>query len=175
MLNKIIINTKSWNDESAKQSSYTLSAIPLDSALSADLPTVVNGVIKNNTIDMGEAVYWLARYNGYFYANSEIIRFDAVQYAIPAASFESTLSAIHNSKTITITDGTISKFAVGQKVSVASGEASLTFQSDTKVVSIDAAKKKVTLSKSAQETGTGLIIVEEPSNVWISSVEEYQK
>jgi hypothetical protein len=75
-------NTKSWNDESAKQSSYTLAAIPLDSDLSADLPQVVSGVIVNNTIDMGEAVYWLARYNGYFYANSEIIKFDAVQYNV---------------------------------------------------------------------------------------------
>jgi hypothetical protein len=75
-------NTKSWNDESAKQSSYTLAAIPLDSNLSKNVPVVVNGVVKNNTIDMGEAVYWLARYNGYFYANGEIIRFDAVQYNV---------------------------------------------------------------------------------------------
>jgi hypothetical protein len=75
-------NTKSWNDESAKQSSYTLSAIPLDTTLTADLPQVVNGVIVNNVMDLGEAVYWLSRYNGYFYANGEIIQFDAVQYNV---------------------------------------------------------------------------------------------
>ncbi len=74
--------TKSWNDESSKQSSYTLAAIPLDSDLSTDLPTVVDGVVVNNTMDLGEAVYWLSRYNGYFYANGEIIRFDAVQYNV---------------------------------------------------------------------------------------------
>jgi hypothetical protein len=33
-------------------------------------------------MDLGEAVYWLSRYNGYFYANGEIIRFDAVQYTV---------------------------------------------------------------------------------------------
>ncbi len=75
-------NTKSWNDESGKQSSYTLAAIPLSTTLSAELPTVVNGVITNNTIDLGEAVYWLSRYNGYFYSNSEILRFDAVEYNV---------------------------------------------------------------------------------------------
>jgi hypothetical protein len=75
-------NTKSWNDESGKQSSYTLAAIPLSSNLPKALPTVSNGVVVNNIMDLGEAVYWLSRYNGYFYANGEIIRFDAVQYNV---------------------------------------------------------------------------------------------
>jgi hypothetical protein len=74
-------NTKAWNDESGKQSSYTLAAIPLDTTLSSDIPFVENGVVVNNTMDLGEAVYWLSRYNGYFYANGEIIKFDAVQYS----------------------------------------------------------------------------------------------
>ncbi len=74
--------TKAWNDESSKQSSYTLSAIPLSSDITSDLPTVEGGVVINNTMDLGEAVYWLSRYNGYFYANGEIIRFDAVQYNV---------------------------------------------------------------------------------------------
>ena len=75
-------NTKSWNDESNKQSAYTLSAIPLDSDLSDNLPTVVDGSVIDNIMDLGEAVYWLSRYNGYFYANGEIIRFDAVEYNV---------------------------------------------------------------------------------------------
>lgn len=76
-------NTKSINDETKNQSSYVLSAIPLTSDLSETIPTVSNNVVINNIIDLGEAVYWLSRYNGYFYANGEIIRFDAVEYNIP--------------------------------------------------------------------------------------------
>lgn len=76
-------NTKAVNDEVGNQSSYVLSAIPLTSDLSDAVPTVVNNSIINNIMDLGEAVYWLSRYNGYFYANAEIIKFDAVEYNIP--------------------------------------------------------------------------------------------
>ena len=75
--------TKSVNDELAQQSGYTLSAIPLNSDLSDEIPRVVDHQIINNTIDLGDGVYWLSRYNGYFYANGEIIKYDAVQYSIP--------------------------------------------------------------------------------------------
>jgi hypothetical protein len=74
--------TKSWNDELSKQTAYSLSAIALNSDLSDQVPTVSNGVIINNTIDLGDSIYWLSRYNGYFYANGEIIRFDAVEYNV---------------------------------------------------------------------------------------------
>jgi hypothetical protein len=63
-------------------SSYTLSAIPLNSDILATPPSVVNGEVVNNIIDLGEGVYWLGRYNGYFYANGEIIKFDAVEYSV---------------------------------------------------------------------------------------------
>ena len=76
-------NTKSVNDEIAQQSAYTLSAIPLNSDLTDAVPTVVNNQIINNVIDFGDGIYWLSRYNGYFYANGEIIKYDAVQYSIP--------------------------------------------------------------------------------------------
>jgi hypothetical protein len=76
-------NTKSVNDEVNDQSAYSLAAIPLNTNLSSNLPTVSNNQIIDNTIDLGEAVYWLPRYNGYFYANGEIIKYDAVQYSIP--------------------------------------------------------------------------------------------
>jgi len=75
-------NTKSINDQSGKQSDYVLSAIPLNSSLSSSLPTVINNQIVNNTMDLGEGIYWISRYNGYFYANSEIIKYDAVQYSV---------------------------------------------------------------------------------------------
>jgi len=75
-------NTKSVNNETGMQSSYLLSAIPLNSNLSNQLPTVVNREIINNVIDFGEGVYWIARYNGYFYSNGEIIKYDAAQFNV---------------------------------------------------------------------------------------------
>lgn len=76
------------NDES-NSAGYSLSAVPLDKDLSADLPYVSNNTVFNNTISFGEGVYWLGKYNGYFYANGEIIRFDAVQYSIPGLAASS--------------------------------------------------------------------------------------
>ena len=76
------LNTKSQNGELTNQSAYSLAAIPLNSNLSSALPTVVNGSIINNIIDFGEGVYFITRYNGYFFANGEIIRYDAVEYSI---------------------------------------------------------------------------------------------
>jgi len=76
-------NVRSINNETGDQSSYNLAAIPLSSNLSANLPEVIGNRLANNIIDLGEAVYWLGRYNGYFYANGEIIKFDAVQYNVP--------------------------------------------------------------------------------------------
>jgi len=73
--------TKTANN--TMQSKYVLSAMPLNSDLTAEVPQVVNGVLKNNVIDFGENIYWLARYNGYFYSNGEIIRYDAVEYNVP--------------------------------------------------------------------------------------------
>jgi hypothetical protein len=73
---------KSVNQEVGQNSTYDLTAIPLNSYLSAIPPTVSNGKVINNTIDLGEGVYWIGRYNGYFYANGEVIKFDAVQYNI---------------------------------------------------------------------------------------------
>jgi hypothetical protein len=75
--------TKSVNDEVAQQSGYVLSAIPLNSDLIDVVPSVDNHQIINNVMDLGDGVYWLSRYNGYFYANGEIIKYDAVQYSVP--------------------------------------------------------------------------------------------
>jgi hypothetical protein len=76
--------TKSANDE--KQDRFALSAVPLNTNLSSDVPLVTNdGIIINNTFDIGENAYWLARYQGFFYANGEIIRYDAVEYNVTGA------------------------------------------------------------------------------------------
>lgn len=69
-------------EQNENSSSYTLSAIPLNSDLAGEAPSVVNGQLVNNVIDLGEGVYWLGRYNGFFYANGEILKFDAVEYSV---------------------------------------------------------------------------------------------
>ena len=73
----------SSNEDSKNQSGYTLGAFPINSDLTDVEPYVKNNRIYNNTIDIGESVYWMSRYNGYLYANAEIIKFDAVEYNIP--------------------------------------------------------------------------------------------
>jgi len=75
--------TKSQNEQQSTQNSYALTAVPLKSDLTDQLPVVVNGQVVNNIIDFGEAVYWLGRYEGYFYANGEIVKYDAIEYSIP--------------------------------------------------------------------------------------------
>jgi hypothetical protein len=70
------------NEMGQNQSAFSLGACVLNTSLSNTLPYVQNGQVKNNIIDLGESVYWLPRYDGYFYANGEIIKFDAVEYAI---------------------------------------------------------------------------------------------
>jgi hypothetical protein len=75
-------NLKSINNEVGNMSSYMLSAIPLNSDLSNQVPSVSNRVITNNIIDFGEGVYWISRYNGYFYSGGEVIKYDAVEYNV---------------------------------------------------------------------------------------------
>jgi hypothetical protein len=75
-------NTRSINNEVNDQSAYVLSAIPLNSNLTVDVPEVKNGIVINNTFSLGESVYWITRYNGYFYSSGEIIKYDAVQFNV---------------------------------------------------------------------------------------------
>lgn len=73
---------RSQNEESKTVSSYTLGAFPINSDLTDVAPYVSNNNLYNNTIDIGEAIYWVSRYSGYLYANAEIIKFDAVEYNV---------------------------------------------------------------------------------------------
>ena len=75
-------NIKTINEIASKQSAYSLSAIPINSDLNNNPPVVVSNAITNNVIDLGENVYWLTRYQGYFYSNGEVIRFDAAEFNI---------------------------------------------------------------------------------------------
>jgi hypothetical protein len=90
--------TRSVNGEVSNQSAYVLGAVPLNSRLSSELPKVVNHQIVDNVIDFGEGAYWITRYNGYFYSNGEVIKYDAVEYSIPktASTGNGELSASNN-------------------------------------------------------------------------------
>jgi hypothetical protein len=78
--------TRATNDEVEDQSAFALTAIPLNSDLTSEIPTVVNHRVANNTMDLGDGVYWAARYSGYFFANGEVIKYDAIQFSIPGLS-----------------------------------------------------------------------------------------
>ena len=73
--------TKTINEQS-KQVGFTLGAAALNTTLNASAPFVSNNTIQNNIIDLGENVYWLPRFEGYLYANGEIIKYDAVEYSV---------------------------------------------------------------------------------------------
>ena len=73
---------KTINSLPQKQSKYVLGAMPLNSTLTATVPVVQNGVVVNNIMDLGENVYWLTRYQGYFYSSGEIIRYDAAEFNV---------------------------------------------------------------------------------------------
>ena len=74
--------TKTINEVASQQGNYILGAMPLNSDLTASLPQVVNNAVVNNIMDLGENVYWLTRYQGYFYANGEIIKYDAAEFNV---------------------------------------------------------------------------------------------
>ena len=76
-------NLRDYNTTAKSGKSYNLTAIPLETDIPAEQPYVSTaGTLENNIIDFGEAIAWLGRANGYFYANGEVIKFDAVEYAI---------------------------------------------------------------------------------------------
>jgi len=78
-----------WQIQDTKESKigngsggYSLAALVLNKDLSNLPPTVQGGVIQNNVADFGESAYLLVRYQGYFYANGEVIKYDAVEYNV---------------------------------------------------------------------------------------------
>ena len=77
-----ISNYEELKGSNQKSSGFTLSALALNSPLVGQAPTVVANQLINNVIDFGESIYLISRNQGYFYANGEIIRYDAVQYFV---------------------------------------------------------------------------------------------
>ena len=84
-------------NEKLSESAFVLSAVPLNSDLTDQIPTVVNGEITNNFIDIGENAYWLARPKGLLYANGEIIKYDGIEYAISSSVATNFANVIINS------------------------------------------------------------------------------
>ena len=75
-------STKTINQMGSQNSGYTLGAVPLNTQLTDVLPYAANNKVYGNVIDVGENSYWIPSYAGYFYANGEIIKFDAVEYTV---------------------------------------------------------------------------------------------
>jgi hypothetical protein len=61
---------------------YSLGAVTLNTDLSSTVPYVENNQIRENIIDVGETAFFLPRFQGYLYANGEIIRYDAQEYQV---------------------------------------------------------------------------------------------
>ena len=76
---------RSQNELPQQSGGFSLSAAPLSVGLTADLPVVVNKEIINNVISLDEGIDNVSSYQGYFYANGEIIKYDAMEYAITGA------------------------------------------------------------------------------------------
>lgn len=74
--------TKTINELNSNSSGYSLAAMPLKTVLSSQIPQIIDNEIVNNILDFGESVYWAGNYQGYFYANGEVIRYDAVEYYV---------------------------------------------------------------------------------------------
>lgn len=164
--------TKSINEVKRSQSAYSLAAIPLNSNLSATPPYVSGGIVRNNVMDLGEGIYWIPRYNGYFYANGEIIRYDAVEYNISQPSQTPAISAtLTSGNTVTVTS--TASLQIGQKLSKISGVGR--FGNGAKVKEI-VSSTSFTTTVNHSTTGAITFVGRSPyTNYWISSQDEYQE
>lgn len=71
------------SNEAVKKEGYSLGAVTLNTDLSDVVPYVENREIKNNIIDIGaDVAFYLPRFQGYLYANGEVIRYDAKEFTV---------------------------------------------------------------------------------------------
>lgn len=82
-----------FNVENVRVKSATSTTFTVDSRYVGALTANITGSIqdgktsnviqiKDNVIDFGESAQWASRYKGYFYANGEILRYDAIEYSV---------------------------------------------------------------------------------------------
>lgn len=173
-------STRALNEEITNQNSYTLAAMALNDNLTNELPYIdSSGNIQNNIMDFGQTVYWATRYNGYLYANGEIIKYDAIEHArttVRVKDVAGTLTSAYP-KRIKITSNNFNKLRVGQKLSWNSGSATLS--SNTVIEQVDKSTNTITINNDATFVGSTADIVfdvvSDNTNVWVTSLEEYQK
>jgi len=162
-------NTMPQNEKNSSNS-FSLSAMVLNSDLSANVPSVDNsGNIIDNIIDFGAGINYISRYKSYFYANGEIIKYDAVEYAIPSATKTGFVGTITNgSNKIVLTTGDTSSLSIGETITLTSGSGI----SGT----ITSIQDSFTLYVSNNATSSGSITFNgyyTYSNIWITSEQEY--
>jgi len=151
---------KTINEVASTQGSYILGAMPIASDVTNALPTVVNNLMTNNIIDLGENVYWLTRYNGYLYSNGEIIKYDAAEFSV-------TIGLWYDLKADGTIDYTKQYFIEPGNFAPASVISTLQAQVKSKAITQTQADKTIEQWKANHRQGS--------SSVWISSNEEYQK
>ena len=168
------LNTKSVNEEIGDQSNYSLSAIPLKTTLTTTLPTVSGGNVVDNVIDFGESIHWISRYNGYFYANGEIIKYDAVEYSVPSkktTGLQATLAT--GTDSVTLTAGSTATLSIGQKLVKTSGSGAFASGVTVKSITSDTV---FTVTEPHQTLGSITFdAAQSNTNQWISNIQEYQK
>jgi hypothetical protein len=174
------ISTKSINDEVQNQAAYSLSAIPLKTTLSNTLPYVdANKDVQANVIDFGESIHWISKYNGYFYANGEIVKYDAVEYSVPSkktTGLQATLATGTNQ--VTLTSGSTATLSIGQKLVKVSGTGAFATGVTVKSISSDTVFTVTNSTETANHQTNGSIVFEASesnTNQWISNIQEYQK
>jgi len=153
-------STKTINEVASKQGKYVLGAMPLNSDLTASPPSVVNRKIVNNVFDLGENVYWLTRYQGYFYSNGEVIRYDAAQFNVTLAIWYPILSDginLDESKPEIVLPGRLAPTSVIDDL-------------DKKI-----ANGEITEAQKGEEIQAWRVSYRQgSSNVWITNNQEYQ-
>jgi hypothetical protein len=157
-------------NEKAKQGGYALGAVALKNDLTKDVPIVESNKIKNNTISLGEDVYWLPRFQGYLYANGEIIRYDAVEYQIASPALQNLISTRYITRNIQIITPP-NNFTTYESLIIDS-------QNNSSIESLKGNSKDVWENgkQLAANLNANLQLNQNADNrVWISNNQEYQK
>jgi len=162
-------NTMPQNEENPSNA-FSLSAIVLNSTLSSDVPSVdVGGNIINNIIDFGAGIKYISRYKSYFYANGEIIKYDAIEYSIPSKIKTGFVGNITNgSNVVTLTTGDTLSLSIGEQITLTSGSGI------SGTISSIKDSTTIYLTNNASSTGSITFNVGSTSaNIWLTSEQEY--